>query len=270
MFESPIFGNLISTGPIGQLIDLGGPVMGILLVMALIGSITFIYMMLYGALYAPRYPQRLRESVRHWQQSPGEEAMGRIQGDHRGFSRLNPLHRLLLLAMNGKVKAEPAEQIREAVSQKAQQALAPFEAPLKIIEVIAALAPLLGLLGTVIGMMEAFSVMAAAEGRASASQLSGGIYKALTTTAAGLIVAIPFAALAAWIEFRLRRLQTTLNSALTDALLANPAASTSTETEADVSEPEDQQPGAATENQDSQPVQPEDDWQGQRAANAVS
>jgi len=58
---------------------------------------------------------------------------------------------------------------------------------LKIIEVIAALAPLLGLLGTVLGMMEAFSAMAATEGRANATQLSGGIYEALTTTAAGLV-----------------------------------------------------------------------------------
>ena len=79
---------------------------------------------------------------------------------------------------------------------------------------IAALAPLLGLLGTVMGMMEAFSAMAATEGRANASQLSGGIYEALMTTAAGLIVAIPFAALAAWIEFRLRRIHKTINSAL--------------------------------------------------------
>jgi biopolymer transport protein ExbB len=110
------------------------------------------------------------------------------------------------------------------VSRKAQQVLTPFEAPLKIIEVIAALAPLLGLLGTVLGMMEAFGTMAAAEGQASASQLSGGIYQALTTTAAGLIVAIPFAALAAWIEFRLRRLQGTMNSVLADAFAVNPTA----------------------------------------------
>ncbi len=73
-------------------------------------------------------------------------------------------------------------------------------------EVVSALAPLLGLLGTVLGMMDAFGTMASAEARASATQLSGGIYQALTTTAAGLVVAIPFAALAAWSDFRLRRL----------------------------------------------------------------
>ena len=81
--------------------------------------------------------------------------------------------------------------VRETAVRDAQGALEPFEAPLKIIEVIAALAPLLGLLGTVMGMMEAFSAMAATEGRANAAQLSGGIYEALATTAAGLVVAIP-------------------------------------------------------------------------------
>ena len=70
--------------------------------------------------------------------------------------------------------------------------------------------------------------MAATEGRANASQLSGGIYEALTTTAAGLVIAIPFAALAAWIEFRLRRIQKTINSALV-TILSVPVATTESE-----------------------------------------
>jgi biopolymer transport protein ExbB len=52
-------------------------------------------------------------------------------------------------------------------------------------------APLLGLLGTVWGMIEAFSNIATAEGLGKPELLAGGIYEALTTTAAGLAVAIP-------------------------------------------------------------------------------
>jgi biopolymer transport protein ExbB len=130
------------------------------------------------------------------------------------FGRGNPLMHLLVNTMNACQTNPNTPAVRETAVRDAQGALEPFEAPLKIIEVIAALAPLLGLLGTVMGMMEAFSAMAATEGRANASQLSGGIYEALMTTAAGLIVAIPFAALAAWIEFRLRRIHKTINSAL--------------------------------------------------------
>ena len=50
---------------------------------------------------------------------------------------------------------------------------------------------MLGLLGTVIGMILAFREVAATEGAATAAELAGGIYQALVTTVAGLLVAIP-------------------------------------------------------------------------------
>ena len=220
MLQTLLPENLFSSGPLGQLIEMGGPVIGVLMIMALVGVITFVYLMLYGVLFAPRYSPRLKRAVQSWKQRTHQAVADDFRGQVKGPASLNPLNRLVLMVIDGKLRREPVDQIRDAVSRKAQPVLMPFEAPLKIIEVIAALAPLLGLLGTVMGMMEAFSTMAAAEGRASASQLSGGIYQALTTTAAGLIVAIPFAALAAWIEFRLRRLQGTLNSVLADTLAA--------------------------------------------------
>lgn len=266
MFQTLIPGDLPAPGPIAQFIDMGGPVMIVLMVMALAGMITFVYLMLYGALFAPRYTRRLRRAVQEWKQQADQAVSDQLHIQTRGLSRLNPLHQLVLTTMNGKLRGEPEDKIRETVSQRAQQVLTPFEAPLKIIEVIAALAPLLGLLGTVMGMMEAFSAMAAAEGRASASQLSGGIYQALTTTAAGLIVAIPFAALAAWIEFRLRRLQGTLNSVLVDTINigaragAVAAAPTSATEKPSIANP------ARTA---AEPVTVEAEWQGpQTAANA--
>lgn len=256
MFQTLILGNPLASGPIAQLIDMGGPVMAVLMVMAVAGMISFVYLMLYGALFAPRFTGGIRRAMQEWKQKPDQKVADHLRSQARGLSRLNPLHQLVLMTMNGKLRGEPNGEIHETVSQKAQQVLTPFEAPLKIIEVIAALAPLLGLLGTVMGMMEAFSTMAAAEGRASASQLSGGIYQALTTTAAGLIVAIPFAALAAWIEFRLRRLQGILNSVLVDTVNTISAAS-----ERSITTP----PQPATE-----PFVSEVEWQGsQAAANAV-
>ena len=56
---------------------------------------------------------------------------------------------------------------------------------------LAFLAPLLGLLGTVSGMIEAFGTIASHGGYATVTELSGGIYKSLLTTAAGLVVAAP-------------------------------------------------------------------------------
>lgn len=59
------------------------------------------------------------------------------------------------------------------------------------ISVIGNVAPMLGLLGTVIGMIEAFSKVAESSGTANAGELAEGIYKALVTTVEGLVVAIP-------------------------------------------------------------------------------
>ncbi|MBW4935214.1 MotA/TolQ/ExbB proton channel family protein [Marinobacter sp. F4206] len=205
---------------LSRLFEMGGPVMMVLLAIAMAGAITFVYLMLMGTLYAPRLTTRLKKIVTMWQQTPADVQPARLRRQVSGFARLNPLFRLVANTIEACQQQQDSERIRSTAARDAQQALEPFEAPLKIIEVIAALAPLLGLLGTVMGMMDAFSAMAATEGRANAAQLSGGIYEALTTTAAGLIIAIPFAALAAWIEFRLRRIHKTIDSTLVTVLNA--------------------------------------------------
>ncbi|WP_291830923.1 MotA/TolQ/ExbB proton channel family protein [Marinobacter sp.] len=193
---------------------MGGPVMWVLMAIAFIGVVTFLYLIMLGALYAPRLTGPLRLMIDQWQQSPAAVCPRDLHRKAGRLGRGNPLMHLLVNTMLACQSNPNTTSVRETAVRDAQRSLEPFEAPLKIIEVIAALAPLLGLLGTVMGMMEAFSTMAATEGRANASQLSGGIYEALSTTAAGLIVAIPFAALAAWIEFRLRRIHQTINSTL--------------------------------------------------------
>ena len=229
----------LNTGPLTQLVDMGGPVMVVLVALAVIGLVTFVYLMLLGALYAPRMSGRLKKTVMDWQSNPASVRPSEMRYQAGPLGRLNPLQRLVTDTIEAIHNGEDDRKIRETAARDAQHSLEPFEAPLKIIEVIAALAPLLGLLGTVLGMMEAFSAMAATEGRANATQLSGGIYEALTTTAAGLVVAIPFAALAAWIEFRLRRIHKTINSTLVSILHIVPEQTLDAD-EADYQVPEQQ------------------------------
>lgn len=82
-----------------------------------------------------------------------------------------------------------------AVEKTLEDALAEQAARLfrkiEYLSVIGNLAPMVGLLGTVIGMIIAFQSVAATQGTASAPQLAEGIYQALVTTVGGLIVAIP-------------------------------------------------------------------------------
>ena len=231
---------LTDNGPLADLISMGGPVMVVLIAIAFIGVATFLSLMLFGAFYTPRFTKPLQRLVAQWQQSPADTRVEATRANASRFGRANPLMHLLVNTMSACQSGTNIAAVRETAVRDAQNALEPFEAPLKIIEVIAALAPLLGLLGTVMGMMEAFSAMAATEGRANASQLSGGIYEALATTAAGLVVAIPFAALAAWIEFRLRRIHKTINSALVSVFNVLPADDIVAAT-ADATQPEPKQ-----------------------------
>ncbi|MDQ6973684.1 MAG: MotA/TolQ/ExbB proton channel family protein, partial [Mariprofundaceae bacterium] len=79
---------------------------------------------------------------------------------------------------------------KEILEEVGRQEVAHLDRYIGILGVIAAISPLLGLLGTVMGMIEVFQVISI-EGVGKADVLAGGISKALNTTAAGLSVAIP-------------------------------------------------------------------------------
>lgn len=82
------------------------------------------------------------------------------------------------------------EQLREAMADAGRQEVHRMERGLVVLETIAAVSPLLGLLGTGLGMITVFQVVAQ-EGTGQAQLLSGGISEALITTVTGLAIAIP-------------------------------------------------------------------------------
>lgn len=88
----------------------------------------------------------------------------------------------------------PRQEIKEAIEDAGHQEVPKLERHIKILAAISHIAPLLGLLGTVIGMMKAFQVIqlkTISFNPVAAGDMAGGIWQALTTTAAGLMVAIP-------------------------------------------------------------------------------
>jgi len=82
-------------------------------------------------------------------------------------------------------------ELKEVVQEVAQLEMPRIEAHLSILSTVAHVMPLLGLFGTVTGMIDAFLEMTQAAGATPISQLAGGIWEALVTTAGGLGVAIP-------------------------------------------------------------------------------
>ena len=107
------------------------------------------------------------------------------------------------------------EEAQEFARVYANERLEEARGLLRPIEVISQLAPLTGLLGTVLGMISAFQALAVAGERVSPAQLSGGIWEALLTTAAGLVIAIPCIAALHGFERVVERLQTDLEGAIT-------------------------------------------------------
>jgi len=85
----------------------------------------------------------------------------------------------------------PRSELREIVQEAGQLEVPKLERYLGVLATLAFLAPLLGLLGTVTGMIDAFGTISAHGGYATVTELSSGIYKSLLTTAAGLVVATP-------------------------------------------------------------------------------
>jgi biopolymer transport protein ExbB len=116
------------------------------------------------------------------------------------------------LQMRGQV---PEELLREETTRLAIGHLENLRSHLRGLEVIGTLAPLLGLLGTVLGMITAFQQMESAGSQVDPSILSGGIWEALLTTAVGLIVAIPVIMALNWLERVVDRFRHRMEDALT-------------------------------------------------------
>ncbi|RPI02176.1 MAG: MotA/TolQ/ExbB proton channel family protein [Calditrichaeota bacterium] len=83
-----------------------------------------------------------------------------------------------------------SEEMRELLTDQGRQEVRSLERGLPILETVAGVAPLMGLLGTVLGMIKVFSVISL-QGTGQASLLAGGISEALITTVTGLVIGIP-------------------------------------------------------------------------------
>lgn len=86
---------------------------------------------------------------------------------------------------------KPSVEIEQAIIDGGERQVSHLRKHLRVINGVATVAPLLGLLGTVVGMITAFNDMAGGSSLGKSEQLAGGIGVALLTTAAGLTVAIP-------------------------------------------------------------------------------
>lgn len=106
----------------------------------------------------------------------------------------------------------------ELSRQTALIELAKLSEKMRSLDMVVQAAPMLGLLGTVIGMIDAFSALSVNEGTVDPSALAGGIYVALTTTAVGLAIALMAFFIATWLEGRIDKERTSMEALISAAI----------------------------------------------------
>ncbi len=182
-------------GALREVIALGGPVIAILLVISVLTlGVTFYKIWQFAASGVGRH-RMLSEALSAWDAGDRPSAHASLA---KSNSYLAPLVRS---AMN----AQGQPGLDERLDAEAGVALAGLERGFRFLDTVAQIAPLLGLFGTVLGMIEAFQTLQAAGSSVDPSLLAGGIWVALLTTAAGLAVAMPTSMVLAWFESRTAR-----------------------------------------------------------------
>jgi biopolymer transport protein ExbB len=128
-------------------------------------------------------PKHLVAQIWHW------HSMGQLKEEQiTQIRKSSPLGRVLAAGLSN--LSHSREVMKESIEEIGRHEVHDMERYLNTLGTIAAISPLLGLLGTVIGMIKVFSVITT-QGVGNPTVLSGGISEALITTAAGLSVAIP-------------------------------------------------------------------------------
>jgi len=198
-----------------QLTSSGGPVLVALLVISILAGTVFIFKSIQFARMGVGRSAGAEEAVALWTKGEYDEALKRARAD------VSPASAAISGAMASLI-AYPADRdrAREVAAHIALHQLNTMSKRLRFLETVAQAAPMLGLLGTVIGMISAFAELSTKGGAIDPSALAGGIWVALITTAAGLSVAIPAYFASMWFEARVDHERASMEAAIAKVLFS--------------------------------------------------
>lgn len=122
----------------------------------------------------------------------------------------SPMGRILVKAMD--VKSLDREMLETVIVNATDEEIRDMSTHIQTLATIGNIAPLLGLLGTVLGMIKAFMVIQNMGGKVNSAVLAGGIWEAMLTTAFGLFVALPVMAGHSYLTSRIERVEAKLQN----------------------------------------------------------
>ena len=194
------------------LLELGGPVVGILIAASVLGLALALVKFIQFSGVGRAAMGRMDKAIDLWQQGDHAKALKMLDG-----SRLS-IAADIRFGLEKRSEHDP-DILHDELLRRAAAFLRGYSRNLRPLELIYYLAPVLGLLGTVLGMIDAFKGLAVSAGASGeSSALAGGIWEALLTTAVGLSIAIPFAVMHALLESRLEFLADEVTDLITRVL----------------------------------------------------
>jgi biopolymer transport protein ExbB len=192
-----------------QLKSIGGPILIALLFVSVLATATAVYKLLSLRGLGVGRHQVAREVLQRWAQGDASGAYQRAASDKAALSRV------VGEAITGVWRwPDDKERAREIATGTALSLLDAMNRHVRLLETCVQAAPMLGLLGTVLGMIAAFNEMSVTGGAVDPTELAGGIWIALSATAIGLGVAIPFYFFTSWIEGRIERERAAMDTAI--------------------------------------------------------
>lgn len=196
------------TDALNRVLDLGGPVVLLLLVVSVLTAALVLYKIWqYRAASVGRHAH-LSAAVTAWDHGDHDTALRHLESSK---SYLAPVFRTALSSEGAQAQSDALSARADA---EAEDCFARLERGLGALDMVSQLAPLMGLFGTVIGMIEAFQKLQSAGSSVDPALLAGGIWVALLTTAAGLAVAMPTSLVLSWLSARMQHERVFANRAL--------------------------------------------------------
>lgn len=165
----------------------GGPVMYVLFLLSIYGVAVILFKAYQfwnaGIFDSDKFIEKAVQEIRGGDIEKASATLASVRG---------PIARIMRVALDCVSNREISQKSKEAeISRVGAADIRYLESHLRGLEMIANIGPLLGLLGTVMGMVAAFAKLEAAGARVDPSLFAGGIWEAFICTVAGLIVAIP-------------------------------------------------------------------------------
>jgi biopolymer transport protein ExbB len=216
---------------VGSLVGLGGPVVILLLVLSVFAVALTLLKLHQFWREGVGSERRVKAALHHWVHGRFADALVAIEGDRSARGAV------LATAMRMTQSRAPREAIEEETGRIALVRVHGLQRGFRALDAIAQVAPLLGLFGTVLGMIEAFRQLQGAGSVVDPSMLAGGIWVALLTTAVGLAVAMPVSLILTWLESRVENERVALEATMSAFLVHGRQADGDMRTGADQAQP---------------------------------